>query len=110
MTAASKDSFSYSPANSHLWNLGASWMGLSIKESKLTPRLARLSGKLNDSLRNLFSESGMILPSTLPRIPKSEEHTSELQSLMRISYDVFCLKKKKNKTTISIHNQTQITL
>src|SRR3546814_6653618 len=31
---------------------------------------------------------------------RSEEHTSELQSLMRISYAVFCLKKKKkNKTT-----------
>src|SRR3546814_17098286 len=32
--------------------------------------------------------------------PRSEEHTSELQSLMRISYAVFCLKKKK-KMTIS---------
>src|SRR3546814_6810665 len=31
--------------------------------------------------------------------PRSEEHTSELQSLMRISYAVFCLKKKKNKKT-----------
>src|SRR3546814_21164389 len=31
--------------------------------------------------------------------PRSEEHTSELQSLMRISYAVFCLKKKNNKTT-----------
>src|SRR3546814_6472002 len=30
---------------------------------------------------------------------RSEEHTSELQSLMRISYAVFCLKKKKNDTT-----------
>src|SRR3546814_6902812 len=29
---------------------------------------------------------------------RSEEHTSELQSLMRISYAVFCLKKKKHKT------------
>src|SRR3546814_10421351 len=29
---------------------------------------------------------------------RSEEHTSELQSLMRISYAVFCLKKKKNYT------------
>src|SRR3546814_2313807 len=28
---------------------------------------------------------------------RSEEHTSELQSLMRISYAVFCLKKKKNR-------------
>src|SRR3546814_5729294 len=33
---------------------------------------------------------------------RSEEHTSELQSLMRISYAVFCLKKKKNNT----HNTT----
>src|SRR3546814_2513144 len=32
-----------------------------------------------------------------PRLERSEEHTSELQSLMRISYAVFCL-KKKNKT------------
>src|SRR3546814_5143830 len=32
---------------------------------------------------------------------RSEEHTSELQSLMRISYAVFCLKKKKNNTTTS---------
>src|SRR3546814_7814335 len=30
--------------------------------------------------------------------PRSEEHTSELQSLMRISYAVFCLKKKKTST------------
>src|SRR3546814_4336367 len=30
---------------------------------------------------------------------RSEEHTSELQSLMRISYAVFCLKKTKHKTT-----------
>src|SRR3546814_8934898 len=33
------------------------------------------------------------------RLPRSEEHTSELQSLMRISYAVFCLKKKKQTTT-----------
>src|SRR3546814_6728785 len=34
------------------------------------------------------------------RVDRSEEHTSELQSLMRISYAVFCLKKKKkNQTT-----------
>src|SRR3546814_5587178 len=31
--------------------------------------------------------------------PRSEEHTSELQSLMRISYAVFCLKKKNNTIT-----------
>src|SRR3546814_7307137 len=32
------------------------------------------------------------------RIARSEEHTSELQSLMRISYAVFCLKKQKTST------------
>src|SRR3546814_7958798 len=32
-----------------------------------------------------------------PQPARSEEHTSELQSLMRISYAVFCLKKKKKK-------------
>src|SRR3546814_4809999 len=36
---------------------------------------------------------------------RSEEHTSELQSLMRISYAVFCL--KKTKTTIPTKNATQ---
>src|SRR3546814_5070066 len=36
-----------------------------------------------------------------PRMPpRSEEHTSELQSLMRTSYAVFCLKKKKTHKTI----------
>src|SRR3546814_5980102 len=42
---------------------------------------------------------------------RSEEHTSELQSLMRISYDVLCLKKKKKLTPIThvvqhTHHQT----
>src|SRR3546814_5288082 len=38
-------------------------------------------------------------------LQRSEEHTSELQSLMRISYAVFCLKKKKRQTTP--HNNYQ---
>src|SRR3546814_3368359 len=37
---------------------------------------------------------------------RSEEHTSELQSLMRISYAVFCLKKKKYKKLIKQPTQT----
>src|SRR3546814_4521252 len=37
---------------------------------------------------------------------RSEEHTSELQSLMRISYAVFCLKKKKQPICISLHITT----
>src|SRR3546814_10343064 len=38
---------------------------------------------------------------------RSEEHTSELQSLMRISYAVFCLKKKKNKIIEYTQDMTQ---
>src|SRR3546814_1673237 len=34
-------------------------------------------------------------------LQRSEEHTSELQSLMRISYAVFCLKKKKKKNNVT---------
>src|SRR3546814_4638715 len=34
-----------------------------------------------------------------PRLDRSEEHTSELQSLMRLSYAVFCLKKKKHNNS-----------
>src|SRR3546814_6273094 len=40
---------------------------------------------------------------------RSEEHTSELQSLMRISYAVFCLKKKKKTTDINAKHDRSIT-
>src|SRR3546814_6998824 len=45
-----------------------------------------------EQMRAAMEKTGLI--QTLGR--RSEEHTSELQSLMRISYAVFCLKKKKN--------------
>src|SRR3546814_6986599 len=41
-------------------------------------------------------------PRPVSRDWRSEEHTSELQSLMRISYAVFCLKKKKQQKTLII--------
>src|SRR3546814_6384854 len=44
-------------------------------------------------------------PALVPEpAPRSEEHTSELQSLMRISYAVFCLKKKTHTTRITQEN------
>src|SRR3546814_5217795 len=55
---------------------------------------------------NPYDDSGIIIVtaqgraqalSDVPVAIRSEEHTSELQSLMRISYAVFCLQKKKNK-------------
>src|SRR3546814_1333788 len=42
-------------------------------------------------------------PGYCPSLYRSEEHTSELQSLMRISYAVFCLKKKKKSTPPYTH-------
>src|SRR3546814_13171707 len=48
-------------------------------------------------MRERFRHRGPPCPATAGRRPRSEEHTSELQSLMRISYAVFCLKKKKKQ-------------
>src|SRR3546814_2254280 len=52
-------------------------------------------------VRHRGSPPGRPPPVSGSSAPRSEEHTSELQSLMRISYAVFCLKKKKNQ----IHNK-----
>src|SRR3546814_7326006 len=45
------------------------------------------------------TDTSLKLPGTQAWQARSEEHTSELQSLMRNSYAVFCLTKKKNKQT-----------
>src|SRR3546814_5146764 len=84
--------------------------GLQALLLRLYPLLAAfmLVPKTQHLLRHVI-EVGQQLP--LPAVPdarsngpdvRSEEHTSELQSLMRISYAVFCLKKKK-KQQIPIH-------
>src|SRR3546814_8452218 len=51
-----------------------------------------------------FSVDGTLIEawSSMKSFRRSEEHTSDLQSLMRISYAVFCLKKKKHTHTILI--------
>src|SRR3546814_1559600 len=60
-------------------------------------------------LRKVMSDHGLhnttdLVPLLADRSVRSEEHTSELQSLMRISYAVFCLKKKKtNVNTTDNH-------
>src|SRR3546814_7307422 len=60
-------------------------------------------GRHDEGVRFLRSAAGI---GGQPRSRRSEEHTSELQSLMRISYAVFCLKKKINnkssRYTVSI--------
>src|SRR3546814_2546142 len=47
-------------------------------------------------IRQKYRSAGSILRSAIRERPRSEEHTSELQSLMRISYAVFCLKTTHN--------------
>src|SRR3546814_2267065 len=49
---------------------------------------------------------GVPTPIAILAVVRSEEHTSELQSLMRISYAVFCLKKKKKQTSKYYHNKS----
>src|SRR3546814_3128478 len=60
-------------------------------------RLHRLVGQLLQFPRHLSQHVGGF-------VLRSEEHTSELQSLMRISYAVFCLKKKKDNQTTDAYN------
>src|SRR3546814_7550571 len=50
-------------------------------------------------------QGGYVLNGTtsLPAPARSEEHTSELQSLMRISYAVFCLKKKNKRLAVQVY-------
>src|SRR3546814_3822040 len=57
------------------------------------PVLTGLTDRM-DARRILFFALGLSAVSALGFAFRSEEHTSELQSLMRISYAVFCLKKK----------------
>src|SRR3546814_3484393 len=75
-------------------------------------RAAKLSPQIRGQLRPVAgarrdeAQSQLFLPRALrrpalARRARSEEHTSDLQSLMRISYAVFCLKKKTNTPNIT---------
>src|SRR3546814_1337992 len=75
--------------------LGPEALELSSDAGLTTPYLrsyaASIGGGTSDVQRNIIAERVLGL--------RSEEHTSELQSLMRISYAVSCLKKKNKKKT-----------
>src|SRR3546814_2830488 len=66
----------------------------------INPNVIRVQNPRSESGETFSKETVNItltedLQLYLDKIPRSEEHTSELQSLMRISYAVFCLKKTK---------------
>src|SRR3546814_6534866 len=64
-------------------------IGLELRNRTNDPMWLKPMLDFVDQDNGPFSNRGLL--------DRSEEHTSELQSLMRISYAVFCLKKKKNK-------------
>src|SRR3546814_9851808 len=79
--------------------LGTVWLNAAVPEAIAGPlkpgqgvqaTLAAFPGEI------ISGRVAVILPET--QADSSEEHTSELQSLMRTSYAVFCLKKKNNET------------
>src|SRR3546814_6820552 len=82
-----------SPASEHLGTCrGLSCDARGHRPLLLGGRLGRAAGNISPGAfhRHLFGRHVL---------RRSEEHTSELQSLMRISYAVFCLKKKKEENT-----------
>src|SRR3546814_6055561 len=93
------------------------WIKLVLHEARLVVEAIRadrldLAGKGLDRIATIqrhMIHSWEVLATLTPHdfLTRSEEHTSELQSLMRISYAVFCLKKKKK--TESMQNRTDET-
>src|SRR3546814_6263564 len=92
------------------------WEGTDKRGKKMKgEQQAKSSNMLRAELRRQGIQPRMVKPKPKPLFgsagkavtPKdrSEEHTSELQSLMRISYAVFCLKKKKTSKTNHIDNR-----
>src|SRR3546814_8386325 len=81
-----------------------------LRADRLSARLGSGTRRLSDLFRaggGASHLSGRLADRR--RRPRSEEHTSELQSLMRISYAVFCMKKKKTRTQQLQHTITTTT-
>src|SRR3546814_7285345 len=86
-----------------VWELRSSHPMLDVRFFE-NPRFSAASGAITLTFFALFG-SLFLLTQYLQSVLRSEEHTSELQSLMRISYAVFCL---KNKHEYLYHNHQGI--
>src|SRR3546814_4517432 len=91
------------------WFSGANDRGLAVADpltGTCRDGINRRGLNLNEGAESVLAYQHACL--ALRALTRSEEHTSELQSLMRISYAVFCLKKKKtqitNSTKVSTHS------
>src|SRR3546814_7038686 len=69
--------------------------GYLARRARLLAEVLHRRGQLRSG-RQQHADLLRARPDEVSALHRSEEHTSELQSLMRISYAVFCLKKKKN--------------
>src|SRR3546814_10537993 len=87
---------------------GTKWFGVATKRKGISPEnhyQNLVNCHFRGTLKPPFNDSAR-RQAGLTREYRSEEHTSELQSLMRISYAVFCLKKtKKNKKKLMKHTK-----
>src|SRR3546814_1668324 len=94
MTAAERYVFLHQLATMNLAKVPLS-QGLKILRESHGGRIGKCSAQL---------EAGVATGRQIADLMRSEEHTSELQSLMRISYAVFCLKKQKTKINATKYN------
>src|SRR3546814_3535418 len=94
---------------------GAVWAGLGFQIVIFMAGLRAIPGTYYEAARidgvsNWTILWRITLPLLTPTIVRSEEHTSELQSLMRISYAVFCLKKTQVTTAdLKQHTASDLT-
>src|SRR3546814_4526602 len=86
----------------HLVHVGSS-VGIAVgsAETACASDLLRRADVAMYEAKGSKTASFKIFDKRMSEMIKSEEHTSELQSLMRISYAVFCLKKKRRKRNVT---------
>src|SRR3546814_10743060 len=75
-------------------------------KNNISLKITRGTGS-GDTILKVAGGAADIGMADISAVIRSEEHTSELQSLMRISYAVFCLKKKKHNSPSSTNLTTQ---
>src|SRR3546814_5240644 len=90
-----------------LLTTGAAFAADSSPAKHPTEMHKKMEDKMScEGMKGMMGKGMMNKGQMMPDLPRSEEHTSELQSLMRISYAVFCLKKKIKKQTYKTVTRT----
>src|SRR3546814_9056394 len=90
---------SHSTEKRAIIDIGSNTVRLVVYNGPPRAPVVILNEKVNARLGRDIGRTGTISDKAMRTALRSEEHTSELQSLMRISYPVFCLKNKKIHST-----------